>query len=179
MVGRPVLVLPKRIQTELKLAARLDDRHVLDSLLREIAEKGWGYQPSATALGLSRQTVFERAQRGSLGLPGLPEVPLAREPRPEPPELTQDEKERLSQLQEQAVQLRGFHKDDDPLRKASEELSALIDELTQRKITYAQIGEVLQVEPMTVRARLRRHGYRTTEPSLRRYRAAVQEEIRS
>lgn len=179
MVGRPVLVLPERIQTELRLAAGLGDRHVLDSLLREIAEKGWGYQAAATALGLSRQTVYERAQRGSLGLQGLPEVPFAREPRPEPPALTQAEKTRLRELQRKAVQLRGYHKTNDPRRKASEELSALIDELTRRKITYAQIGAALRVEPMTVRARLRRHGYRTTEPSLRRYRAAEQEEIRS
>jgi transcriptional regulator of acetoin/glycerol metabolism len=177
-MGRPVLVLPEEIQAALRLSAGMGDPQILDSLLATIADQGWGYQPSATALGLHRQTVRQRAQRGTLGLQGLPAVPEApRAVRPEPPALSEAERAELAQLNKLAQQLRAEHGEEDPRRVASERLSALIDELTKKKIRYKEIAEVLGVRPMTVRARLKRHGYRQINPKLTPYRGHRPQEV--
>lgn len=172
-MGRPVRELPEQAVQELHRLYAMDETHLLDAYLRALADAGWGYQPSATVLGVSRQTIHQRAMRGSPEHEGLPEVP--RPPtRPErlrsaPPTLTQGQIRKLKTLQAQAVQLRGHHKPDHPWRVASEELSRMIDELTRVEITYREIGAAIGVQPMTVRARLKRHGYRLTNPTLPPY----------
>lgn len=170
-MGRPVLVLPEQTQADLRRLSGMDDPQILNRYLHLLADAGWGYQPAATALGLHRQTVRQRAQQGLVdvaGLPPVPEVPQAPTV-PQRPALTEQETQRLRALNVLAQQLRPEHPENDPRRLASEELSALINTLTQRKITYQQIGEVLGVAKMTVRARLKRHGYRTVNPALRPY----------
>jgi hypothetical protein len=81
-------------------------------------------------------------------------------------------KQRLRRLQRRAVQLRGFHSATDPRRKASEELAKLIHELAGKGVPYRAMAEAMGVRPMTVRERLKRHGYRTVAPGMRPYRGA-------
>jgi DNA-directed RNA polymerase specialized sigma24 family protein len=170
-MGRPVRELPEQAVLELRRLYAMDETHLLDAYLRALAEAGWGYQPSATVLGVARQTIHQRVLRGSLECEGLPEVPAlpTRPERPAPPTLSREQVKRLRALQAKAVKLKGHHKPDDPRRQASEELSRFIDELTRVEISYKEIGAAIGVQPMTVRARLKRHGYRLTNPTLKPY----------
>lgn len=173
-MGRPVLVLPEETQAELRRLAGMDDPVLLNTYLAEIADAGWGYQPSATALGLHRQSIRQRAARavsGSLSAVQLLAVPTPpKRKKPVPATITEPEANRLRRLNGQAKKLRPEHAATDPRRLASEELSAFIDELTQRGVQYKQVAAVLGIKPMTVRARLKRHGYRKTNPALEPYR---------
>lgn len=182
-MARPVLTLPGETQDHLRRLAGGDDPQRRDDYLAALYDAGWPYAAAATVLGLARETIREWAQKGFPDADKLPPVPQPPE-RPEPPqrlswgELTDPERRQLRALQNLASELRGHHDLDAPERRASEDLSAMIDELTTRKdgrLTYAQIGEAMGVRPMTVRARLKRHGYRTTNPTLRQYGAARRE----
>lgn len=172
-MGRPVLALPDEIEQELRRLHELPEQDLLNAYLSLLAERGWGYQPAATVLGMHRQSVRQRAQQGdqrALKGAALPTVPEARPGPPKPPAITPAEEERLLDLKKRSEGLRAEHPADDPRRLATEQMTKLIDQLTKRKITYAQIAKVLGVRPMTVRARLMRHGYRNGYASLPLYR---------
>lgn len=172
-MGRPILKLPEHAAQVLLRLREMEDSRPLNSYLRALADKGWGYQSSATVLGLSRQTVHQHAKRGSLNCDLIPEAPPVpphpRPERPEPPSLSREQIRRLRTLQNLAVKCRGHHRPGDPRRKASEELSRMINDLTKEGINYPTIGAAIGVRPMTVRARLKRHRYRRTNPSLKPY----------
>lgn len=172
-MGRPVLVLPEETQVDLRRLHGMDDPVLLNTYLAQLADAGWGYQPSATALGMHRQSIRQRAAQG-LNVPlGPPQLPIVPEPPrkslPTSPAISGPEANRLRRLNGLAQKLRPEHGPKDPHRRASEELSAFIDALTKRGVQYKQIGAVLGIKPMTVRARLKRHGYRRPNPALKPY----------
>lgn len=171
-MGRPVRVLPEQTQADLRRLAGTEPPELLGYFLGALNDAGWGYQPAATALGLSRQQVHSRALHGHQMDGQIPEVPpLPERPQKPPrPVLSRAEARQLRTLQDKAVQLRGHHSANHPYRLASERLSKLINDQLERGIGYKDIGDVIGVKPMTVRARLKRHGYRVTNPALRPYR---------
>lgn len=143
--------------------------------LADMYAAGWSCGSIGRAMGWPRNRAHYWATRVPAGsevprdMPVVPPVPEKPGPPPavhlEPATAT-----RLRELYEDASQLRGAHGPDHPYRKASEELTEIINTETARGVTYREIGTVLGIGPGSVRARLARHGYRTTYPGLTPYR---------
>jgi hypothetical protein len=172
---RPARILPEQTQQELR-EIWADDQARAGAFIRELNEAGWGFNSSAKALGISRETARKRAQDAPHDVGWLPAVPEAppkverpRKERPSPPEIPWEVAKRLRELHRLGHQLRGEHAEDDPRRVASEDLTRLMDELTRQGHSYAQIGAELGLKPMSIRGRLKRHGYRRPNPSLTPY----------
>ena len=172
-MARPSVKLPERAQADLRLLAGTSVE-LVDSYFATAYSLGWSYAALGDALGLSRQRVHQRAARGDLDHHALPSIPRPpeREAPSESPALTRDEIDRLRELHVLAHQLRSNALSDDPRRLASEELSSYIDKLTQRGITYRQVGDAMGIHMSTVRDRLKRHGHRKANPALKLYRGA-------
>lgn len=152
--------------------------------LRDARNYGYTLECLASEVGLTR----ERIRQLVLKAPETPAAAPVVGARPEPvdlpwpdlkaswlrwprPQLSPAEVAELRALQNQARELRGSHSADDPRRLASEQLSARLADLMENAgFTYGELAGALGVEPMTVRARLKRHGHRGgPAPSQKQY----------
>jgi hypothetical protein len=183
---RPARILPEQTQQELREIWAVDQERA-GAFIRALNEAGWGFNSSAKALGISRETARMRAHDAPGTTGELPPVPPAppkverpRKERPGPPPISDEVAERLVLLHYSARKLRGEHAEDDPRRVAFEDLTKLLHELTEKGHTYAQLGGVIGLKPMSIRGRLKRHGYRQPNPGLTPYagrRPDKQEEV--
>lgn len=171
----PSRVLPLSLADQLRELDRMGQRDRTVALLRAIADAGWGYQASAIALGVTRQTVSVWVKDADPELVAGFEVPPWR-PKAAPvkvrPQLTEAERRELIQLQGQARMLRPEHGPGHPARLASERLSEVLDAHTRRGISFPQLAEAIGLRPKSVRARLMRHGRRKLESGMKAYRGA-------
>jgi transposase-like protein len=79
---------------------------------------------------------------------------------------SKEEIKRLTMLQRRATRVNGATPADHPDRKASVELTQLIDQLVSRKVSMGQIARILGVTRGAVASRLMRHGFRKAYPSI-------------
>jgi transcriptional regulator of acetoin/glycerol metabolism len=143
----------------------------LNSLLMLAHANGWTFPALAAALGVSRQAVSMRASRGELRS-DLPSVPL-------PPrraatvhkiparrlKIKPEVVDRLLEMREVAMTVRGGTPTNHPSRAVSVEYTALLQSLVDQGVTVYTIAQALDVHHNEIYSRLARHGYRKPVPS--------------
>jgi transposase-like protein len=157
---------------------------VLNAWLHKAHGVGYTLEAMAEVIGVSRERVRQLVAKAGpvddippvVGVPSGPEylpwptvIPTWRRwPRPT---LSDAEHEELRELYSLAVRFRGQCGPNDPRRIASEQFSARLAELIDRRgFTYDEVAALFGITKAGVRRRLAAYGYRTLPPSQRPYR---------
>lgn len=149
----------------------------LDWYMWQLHEAGFSLRSLGAAVGLTRQRIQQRLARAGPvdSTQALPDLPPPPEPPPAAvptsrPAIPVETGRQLETLQELAKKLRGGMGPQHPSRVASEELSALLAELSDQGFWYRELATALGVTRQAVRSRLARHGYKTLPPSQKSFR---------
>jgi hypothetical protein len=185
-VGVPIL--PSEVVTLLTEAIEARPTagpEALFAIIHSLRESGWTLNAIALPLGVTRETVRLWAKAAE-ATDGLPALDLPAPPTP-PPTKSQVDAKRVStkralatardnrildkvlpellSLQEQAQGLRGPSELDPATAAASKRYTELLAEARSAGISPTVLARALGIKPVTIAARLRRHGYRPKAPS--------------
>lgn len=145
----------------------------LDAALMAARLQGWTLQALADAIGVTREAIRQRAERGRAraDIPTVPMPPRRPTPMPQPPKknrllIRPEVADRLREMHAIARTVNGGTAEDDPRRAVSVEFTKWLHELVEQGVTIYRIAEELGVTHLAVRARLARHGYRDPLPSM-------------
>lgn len=183
--GSRVPVLPPEITA--KLAASRKTPEELYPLLLALNEAGWSLASLAAPFGVTREAIRIWLNTGRAvtteraivdGPPLTPTQVEDRARRADAKNRREDRKMReeaalfellpqLKALQSDARALRGPSDSSPTFAAASAEYTRLLNEAINRGVTATRLAKELEIQPVTIYARLRRGGYRHTAPSER------------
>jgi hypothetical protein len=145
----------------------------LNAVLMMARLQGWTLQALADAIGVTREAIRQRADRGRAraDIPTVPMPPRRPTPMPQPPKnnrllIRPEVAERLREMHAIARTVNGGTAADDPRRTVSVQFTEWLSKLVEQGVTVYRIAEELGVTHFAVRARLARHGYRNAPRSI-------------
>lgn len=147
-----------------------EDIDVFDGLIRALVERGWTFTSIANVIGVTREAVRQRANRGDtrwvdkdvlndLPIPPLKPVPEPhyREPRPS---LSDETAAYLKEMQRRTAPLNGGYPADHPIREEAKRMMAVVQREIDRGVSAYSISRTLGVTPAAIYSRLTRYGLR-------------------